>query len=125
MTDSLMVSGYRVVQIRLLFELMLTPNHPLQGRKLAYVHEFTPIGPLSMCPHSQMYRVSKMVHGVGDQAQPLGMVVEVASISRAIHLIPDYGSMIHRSLNAANCLDVCRNFWINCFLDKETYQAVY
>jgi hypothetical protein len=120
-----MVSGYRVVQIRLLFELMLTPNHPLQGRQLAYVHVFTPLGPSSMCPHSQMYRVSKLVCGAGDQVQPLGMVVEVTSISQAIHLIPDYGPMIHPRLNAANCLDLCQNFWINCFLDKETYQAVY
>lgn len=120
-----MVSGYQVVQIRLLFELMLTQNHPLQGRQLAYVHVFTPIGPSSTCPDSQMYRVSKLVHKVGNQVQSVGMVVEVASISRAIHLIPDYGSTIHPSLNATNCLDVCQDFWINCFLDKETYQAVY
>jgi hypothetical protein len=70
-----------VAQIRLLYELNVSPNHPLQDQQLAYVHVFTPLSPSSMCPHSQMYRVSKMVHGVGDQVQPLGMVVEVASIA--------------------------------------------
>ena len=114
-----------MAQTRLIYELKVAPNHPLQNRQLAYVHIFTPPGHLSMCPHSQMYRVSKVVRGVGDQAQPLGMVVEVASIARAVQLIPDYGCEIHPSLNAANCLDLCQTFWINCFLDKETYQAVY
>ena len=125
MTNSLMVSGYRVAQIRLLFELKVAQNHPLQDQQLAYVHVFTPLGHSSMCPHSQMYQVSKMAHGVDNQAQPLGMVVEVASIARAVHLIPDYGSTVHPVLNAANCLDLCQTFWVNCFLDKETYQAVY
>ena len=72
-----------------------------------------------------MYWVSRLVHGVGNQAQPLGIVVGVASISQASHSIPAYGPMIQPSLDAANCLGVCQNFWRYCFLDKETYQVVY
>jgi hypothetical protein len=66
-----------------------------------------------------------MDNGADRDARPLGTVVDIASIARAIHLIPDYGAMVHPGLNAMNTLEFCQYFWINCFLDKETHQAVY
>ena len=115
--------GYRVAQLRLIFQLEVDQEHPLFNRPLAYVHLFTPIS--TMCPNSQLYKVSKEEHGRGRNRRPLGVVVELASISRAIHLIPHYGPAVHKDLNSRNSLDLCQTFWVNSFLDKETYQAVY
>ena len=79
----------------------------------------------TMCPNSQLYKVSKEEYGRGGNRRPLGVVVELTSIARAIHLIPHYGPTVHKRLNSKNSLDLCRTFWVNSFLDKETYQAVY
>ena len=78
-----------------------------------------------MCPNSQLYKVSKEEYIRGGNRQPLGVVVELTSIARAIHLVPHYGAAVHKQLNAQNSLDLCKTFWVNSFLDKETYQAVY
>lgn len=111
------------MQLRLIFQLMVDLHHPLYNRPLAYVHLFTE--PVSACPNSQLYKVSKMVHGDGQDLRPLGIVVDAASVARSIHLIPHYGTKVHKCLNAQNALELCESFWVNCFLDKETYQAVY
>lgn len=115
--------GYRVAQLRLIFQLEVDQKHPLFNRPLAYVHLFTPTS--NMCPNSQLYKVSKEEYRRGGNLQPLGVVVELTSIARAIHLIPHYGPAVHKSLNSKNSLDLCQTFWVNSFLDKETYQAVY
>ena len=78
-----------------------------------------------MCPNSQLYKVSKEEYSRGGVRQPLGMVMELTSIAWAIHLILHYGHTIHKCLNSKNSLDLCQTFWVNSFLDKETYQAVY
>ena len=115
--------GYRVAQLRLIFQLKVDQKHPLFNHPLAYVHLFTPTS--TMCPNSQLYKVSKEEYQRGRIRRPLRVVVELTSIARAIHLIPDYGPAVHTCLNSKNSLDLCQTFWVNSFLDKETYQAVY
>ena len=115
--------GYRVAQLRLIFQLEVNQSHPLFNRPLAYVHLFTPTS--MVCPNSHLYKVSKEEYSKGGNRWPLGVVVELTSIARAIHLIPHYGPAVHKHLNSNNSLDLCQSFWLNSFLDKETYQAVY
>lgn len=115
--------GYRVAQLRLIFQLEVDQKHPLFNRPLAYVHLFTLTS--AACPNSQLYKVSKEERSRGRNRQPLGVVVELTSIARPIHLIPHYGRAVHECLNSKNSLDLCQTFWVNSFLDKETYQAVY
>lgn len=123
LVHSHLLLGYRVAQLRLIFQLEVDKKHPLFNRPLAYVHLFTMTS--TACPNSQLYKVSKEECSRGGNRQPLGMVVELSSIARAIHLIPHYGPAVHKSLNSKNSLDLCQTFWVNSFLDKETYQAVY
>jgi hypothetical protein len=123
LVHSHLLLGYRVAQLRLIFQLEVDQKHPLFNRPLAYVHLFTLTS--TACPNSQLYKVSKEECGTGRNRRPLGVVVELTSIARAIHLIPHYGSAVHERLNSQNSLDLCQTFWVNSFLDKETYQAVY
>ena len=123
LVHSHLLLGYRVAQLRLIFQVEVDQKHPLFNRPLAYVHLFTMTS--TLCPNLQLYRVSKEEYSTGRNQQPLGMVVELTSIAWAIHLIPHYSPAVHKSLNSKNSLDLCQEFWVNSFLDKETYQAVY
>ena len=123
LVHSHLLLGYRVAQLRLIFQLEVDQKHPLYNRPLAYVHLFTLTS--TACPNSKLYKVSKEECSRGGTRRPLGAVVELTSIARAIHLIPHYGPAVHRCLNSNNSLDLCQTFWVNSFLDKETYQAVY
>ena len=123
LVHSHLLLGYRVAQLRLIFQLEVDQKHPLFNCPLAYVHLFMPTS--MACPNPQLYKVSKEECSRGRNRQPLRVVVELTSIALAIHLIPHYGPAVHKCLNSKNSLDLCQTFWVNSFLDKETYQAVY
>ena len=123
LVHSHLLLGYQVAQLCLLFQLEVDQKHPLSNRPLAYVHLFMLTS--MACPNSHLYKVSKEECSRGRNWQPLGVVVELTSIAWAIHLIPHYGPAIHECLNSKNSLNLCHTFWVNSFLDKETYQAVY
>jgi hypothetical protein len=57
---------------------------------------------------------------------PLGDVVPLAAIARPIDLVPKFtASFDFNLINADNVLEEWDKFYVNCFWDKETYQAVY
>lgn len=70
-----------------------------------------------------MYRVQRSFL----DGRPDGDIVSVDSISRFVQLIPRFGSTIGKQspLTAQNSMDLCRDYYVNSFADKEIYQSVY
>jgi hypothetical protein len=69
-----------------------------------------------------MYVVGRKVD---DEGSPLGEVIELASVSRLVQLVPRVDSDELHDFNVANSLSKCDSFYLNSFADKEIYQAVY
>jgi hypothetical protein len=55
----------------------------------------------------------------------LGGIVLLSSIRRLVQLIPIYGPRIDPALTMENSMDEAHSYYINSFLDKETYQSVW
>ena len=71
--------GYCIVQLCLIFQLEVDKKHPLFDWPLPYLHLFTL--PSTICPNSQLYKVSKEEYIRGGNWQPLRVAVELTSIT--------------------------------------------
>ena len=83
---------------------------------LAYVEWFTPI-PAAAEPNHLMYKVSRSIQG----GQRSASIIPVDSMVRSIHLLPRFGPIIPREWNAFTVLDKCQTFYINPFVDIQSY----
>lgn len=100
---------------------MRDTSNKLHRQSLAYVQWF------SKFKHTteddiNMYEVSR------DDTPGLprsGEVIFVESILRFVQLIPKFGPNVNALLNSENSADICRDFYVNSFADKEIYQAVW
>jgi len=55
-----------------------------------------------------------------------GALVPLESITRFVQLVPKFGSRIDRDvLTPANSMDICRDYYVNSFADKEIFQSVW
>lgn len=56
-----------------------------------------------------------------------GDVIELDAIVRSLHLVPKFpkSSDIPEEWKSENVLELCNSFYVNCFWEKEIYQAVY
>ncbi|KAG8865445.1 hypothetical protein FRC20_009827 [Serendipita sp. 405] len=115
------IAGYRVAQVRLIFKISLhDPLGSMHNMFLAYVQYFSQ-PKQTPDKNINMYTVSREDRR-GIRA---GVVVPLDSIVRFVQLVPKFGATIHPNLTAENSADVCRDFYINSFADKEIYQAVW
>ena len=69
-----------------------------------------------------MFLVERLL---GRDNQPVGDVIELSAVARQIQLVPKFGSHIKSFINSSNSLHVCKRFYVNSFMDKENYQAVW
>jgi hypothetical protein len=115
------ITGYRVAQVRLLFRLHMSyTGHHVHRVPLAYVQWFS--RPKAVAePNICMYQVSR------DDASGIrrGSIIPLDAISRFVQLIPKFGSLAADELTSVNSMDICRDYWVNSFADKEIYQAVW
>ncbi|KAI9432280.1 hypothetical protein H4582DRAFT_2113196 [Lactarius indigo] len=120
-------SGYRIAQVRVVFQLpyraipevfpsldtavAALPTH------LAYVEWFSTIPTMPDANHL-MYRVSRSMHNGHRHAS----IIPVSSIVSSIHLFPCFS---HRTIpqdwNTYSVLELCHTFYINPFSDRDTY----
>jgi hypothetical protein len=103
------------------FQLNVIKEHPLYKVPLAYVLRFSKPKPAAE-PDINMYKVEAIRDADGRR---YGKVVALKSIARLIQLIPVYGAHVNPGLTAENSMDVWKFYYINSFMDKETYQAVW
>jgi hypothetical protein len=57
--------------------------------------------------------------------QRIGGIVKLSYLCRLIQLIPAYGPKVNTELSSANSMDVWKSYYVNSFMDKETYQSVW
>ncbi|KAI6009474.1 hypothetical protein F5J12DRAFT_718989, partial [Pisolithus orientalis] len=53
-----------------------------------------------------------------------GDIIPLDSICQVIQIIPKFGVKAPRGMTCDNCLDVECEFYINSFVDKETFHAI-
>jgi hypothetical protein len=69
-----------------------------------------------------MYVVNRLKRASGIL---LGDVIDITTFVRPLHLVPKFGQEVDPALTQKNALSIAKNFYVNCFWDKEIYQAVY
>ena len=115
-------SGYRIAQVRVVFEL---PNQAISEvfrsldtppKHLAYVEWFTPI-PATPDPKHGMYRVSRLT----ENGRRSASIIQVESIVRSIHLIPQFGPVMPQEWNSFTVMEFCNTFYINPFSNVQSY----
>jgi hypothetical protein len=96
-------------------------NHPLYQVPLAYVYWFSN-PPRKAEPNINMY---KLHYIRGDNNVRTGGIVLLSSITRLVQMVPAYGATVNPDFTVANSMDRWRHYYLNSFMDKETYQAVW
>lgn len=107
-------------QVRLIFKMRLPKAHPLHNIPLVYVYWFTK--PQRPERDLKMYEVE---YQRTNAHLRLGGIIPLSSIRRLVQLIPVYGARIDPALTMENSMDEGQKYYINSFMDKETYQAVW
>ena len=69
-----------------------------------------------------MYKISRALNR--DKERRAG-IVPVESFERSCHLIPDFGPVAPRNWTSSNVLDECKYFFVNPFVDRNTYKLLY
>lgn len=113
--------GYRVGQVRMIFQLRVPESHPLHQIALAYVYWFTEI---QRVPERDL-NMYKVRYEREPDGLRIGAVVKLSRLSRLVQMIPVYGAQVNPDLTSENSMDVWRDYYLNSFMDKETYQSVW
>ena len=128
--DTHTVSGYRVVQVRLVFslshrasdELFYRIPHAQRPKHLAYVELFTPFSSEPASEEHGLYKVSRSVTGSGSRRAE---IIPVEDLERSCHLFPDFGPVADRSWTTSTVLEKSKDFYVNIFTDLDTYKLLY
>jgi hypothetical protein len=54
-----------------------------------------------------------------------GYVISMDSIARFVQLIPKFGPQIDPEVTSLTSMDICQDYYVNSFADKELYQSVW
>jgi hypothetical protein len=73
-----------------------------------------------------MYRVKRIYHqdGTGRIFRP-GGIIPLTVVTCAVELIPMYGSKMDRTINATNAMEICDEYYLNTFSDKEVFNTMH
>ncbi len=72
--------------------------------------------------HIEMFRVVRKLKGDGSRQ---GMVVRLTDIWRYVEMVPRFGKECNPEWNSENACELAKEFYLNCFADKQIYQSVY
>lgn len=86
---------------------------------LAYVEWFTPFT-TPRVEHG-LYRITRSIR---NHAR-LASIIPVEQLERSCHLYPDFGPIAPRHWTSSTVLDDCPAFFVNSFLDRNTYKILY
>jgi hypothetical protein len=107
------LDGLRVGQVRVIFNL--PPQFGSYLHPLAYVEWFTPLGTKDKV--TGMYSVSRSTRLGRRNAQ----VISATCIVRACHLVGKTGRDIDHSWTTENVLEEANTFWVNRYIDVDTF----
>lgn len=105
----------------MIFRLQVPALHPLHDVPLAFVYWFSDPQPRAE-PDIQMYKVNFIRK---QDVHRQGGIILLSRVHRLIQLIPLFGARANPLLSVHNSMDTAKNYYLNSFMDKETYQAVW
>ena len=94
---------------------VLPQYFPYRG-PLAYIEYFSPF--TKQRPNVDMYAVKRSIIGGRRESA----VISIESIRCSCHLIPIFGQHTDLSWSADNVLEKCESFFVNSYLDTDTFQ---
>lgn len=106
----------------MVFSLELPSDHPLHQRMMGFVYWYTSLEGESKEPDINMFKVSNLYQ---QDRQRRGGIVPLQCIKRLLQLIPVFGDRLNRSWTVKNVMDLEIEYYINPFMDRESYQAVW
>lgn len=105
----------------MVFQVHVPSTHPLHETPLAFVYWFSE--PRSRAePDINMYKVRYLRDPSGHR---VGGIVPLHLIHRLIQLIPVFGAQIDPRLTEKNSMDIAGEYYVNSFMEKEVFQAVW
>ena len=114
---------YRVVQIRVVFQLapsaqhsVFLDSHPAPPKDLMYIEWFSPLSTPTVDSHG-MYQVSRSHHN----GQRLASIIPLTDICRSIQLFLVFGQIAPQNWQSSTVLEKCCTFYVNPFLDRHMY----
>ena len=120
-------TGYRVVQVRVIFKLpdsaikqLFHPHcRPPEAQHLAYVEWFSPFPP-TPAPNHHLYKLTRTIRN----GERIASVLPIQSFRRSTHLFPKSGPSVSRDWTSDTVLEDSHIFFVNSFIDRHAYVTV-
>lgn len=121
-----------VAQIRLIFKPAYT-NDRRPSDYLAYMQPFNP-APASIRPQLdgsrahvpvddiEMYKIVRSTRTDGSRR---GLIVRLTDMWRPVEVVPNFGKECPKEWTASTSVELAKEFYVNSFSDKETFQNIY
>jgi hypothetical protein len=125
------ILGHSVAQIRLILRIVpkdVALSLPMLNQFFGYVQRFdiVPVpsaeSRLSPVPDSttRMYLLKRATRSDGTRT---GDIIPITQIRSFIHILPRFGRQADVRLTKENCMEYCSEFWLNKYIDKETFYS--
>lgn len=90
------------------------------------LYEFVKNPGLAPPAHHGFHQVRPCFHGdriLGGRRQ--GIVIRLDDVVRSCQLIPRFDGAVNRLWTTDNVLDLCLDFYVNNYLDRDSYHMLY
>ncbi|KAG2076452.1 hypothetical protein BDR04DRAFT_1002735, partial [Suillus decipiens] len=54
-----------------------------------------------------------------------GSIIPLTAVTCTVELIPVFGSKMDRTITATNAMEICDEYYLNTFLDKEVFNTMH
>ncbi len=125
-----MIPGHFVAQIRLVFEPLFT-DRSREPDYLAYIEPLQPSNistssfgaePIHIRDESSgLYKVSRLLDEDGSRR---GIVINLTDIWRPVDVVPAFGKICPVSWSTDNAVERAKEFYVNHFHDKSSYNDI-
>lgn len=117
--------GYVVAQVRAILQPITDPPTPplLYIQYFNFAH-FEDIGGRRVAvpsPHIEMFSMCRRFWS-GNRF--MGDIVRLDDVCQVIQLVPKFGPTVPPAMTCDNSLEVVTDFYVNSFVDKETFHAI-
>lgn len=104
-----------------------------KGSALAYVQYFKPPpGSIKTSESGERFHATEeslkmfqVVRSLRSDGTRKGEIIKLTDIWRPVQLIPKFGKICPDEWTCETAVELAKAYFVNCFLDKETYQTVY
>lgn len=109
------MTGLRIARVRVIFDL--PPQFGQLGHPLAYIEWFTALG--HQDPVTGMYSIRHSTR----HRHPNAIIVGVDRIVRSAHLMGKAGREINGNWTTSNIVDEAEVFWVNPYINIDTFMV--